>query len=136
MRSLLISIVTILTIGNSYSFTNNSKHEIDTVYSYSDVDNKPIPVNGMESLYKKWSAVVKYPAEARRKGTQGKVFVSFTIDETGNLIDIKVEQGLGHGCDEATVEALKKADIKWTPGTKDGEKVKVRMFLPFTFKLG
>lgn len=135
MKVLLVLVIMILSAEHSYSSIRNMNHEIDTVYSYSDVDVKPIPVKGIEALYKKWRGIAKYPIEAKRKRIQGKVYVSFTVDETGNLIDLKVEQGIGHGCDEAAIKALSEIDLEWQPGVKNGEKVKVRMFLPFTFKL-
>jgi protein TonB len=36
-------------------------------------------------------------------GTRGDVLVSITIDETGKVIDGHVDQGLGHGVDEAVL---------------------------------
>ncbi|MCZ8023303.1 MAG: energy transducer TonB [Cyclobacteriaceae bacterium] len=134
-RIFLSCILIFFTIEYAYSYATNSPIQKDTVYSYADVDDKPFPGTGMESLYKKWNSTAKYPIQARANGVQGKVYVSFTVTENGDLIDLKVEQGIGYGCDEATIEALKKIDIKWKPGIKNGEKVKVRMFLPFTFKL-
>ena len=46
----------------------------------------------MESLYKKWNSVVKYPAKARINNIEGKLFVSFIVDEMGNISDYKVEK--------------------------------------------
>lgn len=135
MKRLFLTLAVLLTIGYCYAFDGYAPYEIDTIYSYGDVDTKPIPVDGMESLYKKWNSIVKYPTQARRNGTEGRVFLSFTIDEAGKLGDIKLEQGIGHGCDQAAIDALRQVNLQWTPGTMNGEKVKVKMFLPFTFKL-
>ena len=107
----------------------------DTIYSYDEVDTKPTLEKGVESLYRKWNSVAKYPSEARRNGIEGSVFISFIINENGEIVEPKVLQGLGYGCDEAAVEALKKTKLKWTPGTKSGKNVKVKMVMPFAFRL-
>jgi protein TonB len=39
-------------------------------------------------------------------GTKGDVLVSITIDETGKVIDGHVDQGLGHGVDEAVLATV------------------------------
>lgn len=121
------------TFGTSKFFYNYI--QADTIYSYDEVDTKPTLEKGLESLYKKWNSLAKYPAEARRNKIEGKVFISFIINENGVMVEPKVLQGLGYGCDEAAIEALNKTKLEWTPGTISGKKVKVRMVLPFAFRL-
>lgn len=128
-------LVTISTLTFAAPHFDRQSVPTDTVYSYSEVDTKPAPEKGMESLYKKWNFYAKYPSKARRNKIEGKVYVSCIIDENGELIESTVEKGLGYGCDEAAIAALQKTKLKWTPGTKGGKKVKVKMILPFTFRL-
>jgi periplasmic protein TonB len=130
----LMFFLTISTLTLAKSRLEPRLFEADTVYSLSDVDSEPIPEGGMESLYKKWNSFAKYPPQAKRHKIEGRVFLSFVIDENGNTIEPKVEKELGYGCDEAAVEALIKTKFKWTPATKAGKNVKVRLFLPFMFK--
>ncbi|MDQ3392598.1 MAG: energy transducer TonB [Bacteroidota bacterium] len=118
-----------------YSQDTSKIHAVDTAYDYIDVEEKPVPEHGLEALYKSWNSLVNYPSEARQKNVEGKVFISFVVDESGKIMDPIVEQGLGYGCDEATINALLKTKLKWKPGTINGENVKVRMSLPFSFKL-
>jgi protein TonB len=59
--------------------------------------------------------------------------VQFVIDERGNVNNPVVVRGIGGGCDEAAVEAVKKA--KFTPGMQRGRPVKVSYTLPVTFRL-
>ncbi|QHT67367.1 energy transducer TonB [Rhodocytophaga rosea] len=136
MRKFLTVLFVILsTLTFATSKINNNAYKSDTIYSYDEVDTKPTVEKGMESLYKKWNSVVKYPAKARINNIEGKLFVSFIVDEMGNITDYKVEEGLGYGCDEAAIKALIKTKLQWTPGIKDGKPVKVRLVLPFAFKL-
>jgi TonB family protein len=109
------------------------------VYSGHEVDQQPELVTGVDVFYKQWSAnVLKsgYPKEARRNGVEGKVIIYFIIDEFGQVIESGIEKGIGYGCDEVTLKSFNNLKTKWTPGLKNGEKVKVRMSAPFIFKLG
>jgi|GEM_PF-3637425 len=134
--NLLIVILFVGTLG-SISSCSASKHlQADTVFTSGDVDKVPAPKGGMDELYSKWIKEVKYPEEARNKGIQGKVYVYIIINKRGKIIESGVEEGIGLECDEAALKAFKEIKVKWEPGIKDGIKVKVKLVIPFTFKLG
>jgi len=78
---------------------------------------------------------LKYPAAARRAHVEGKVFIEFTIDETGTVKDSRVMKGMGFGCDE---EAMRIMSImpKWTPAKQNGKPVAMSYHLPIGFELG
>jgi len=75
-----------------------------------------------------------YPADARKNGIQGRVYLTFVVEKDGSLSDIKVARGLGYGCDEEAVRAVKSSP-KWTPGTQDGHIVRQQYTLPISFTL-
>ncbi len=62
-----------------------------------------------------------YPEEAKKNEIEGTVLLKLTIDENGNVTEVKVIKGLGYGLDEASVAAIRK--FKFKPATKDGENV-------------
>ncbi|GAA4838704.1 energy transducer TonB [Algivirga pacifica] len=99
------------------------------------VEEEAQPAGGLGAFYKWVGKNMKYPAQARRMGVEGKVYVSFVVDKDGSLTDIKVVRGIGAGCDEEAVRVLKKAK-KWSPGKQRGRAVKSRRVLPIAFKLG
>jgi TonB family protein len=75
----------------------------------------------------------KYPDMARRAQKEGVVLVEATIGVDGLAHDIKVIEGIGFGCDEVAVDALKAS--RFAPA-KQGEKpVAVRIQIPYRFKL-
>ncbi len=84
---------------------------------------------GMAALAKN----IVYPNEAKENNIQGKVFVSAVIDENGNVISAKVIKGIGYGCDESAVEAVKKT--KFTPAKDKGKNVKVQITIPIMYAL-
>lgn len=70
---------------------------------------------GNEAMYAFINKNLKYPEEAKKNNISGAVLVSFTVLSTGELIDVKVQQGIGYGCDEEAVRIVKLMP-KWKPG--------------------
>ena len=89
----------------------------------------PSPIGGLKGIYKK----IEYPEIAKKSGIEGKVFVIAYVNENGGVDDVKVLKGIGGGCDEAAVRAVKAT--KFTPGKAKGTNVKVKVALPIIFKL-
>jgi TonB family protein len=117
------------TVVASYSI---SKINQDTLYVLCD--KAAAYKGGQKKLYKGLSEVFRYPAEARRFGIEGRVFVQFVVNEQGQTTDVKVIKGLGYGCDEAAMDAISKQN-KWIPANHKGKPVKSTMVIPMAFKL-
>jgi protein TonB len=94
-----------------------------------NADVMPEVVGGMISILKK----IVYPELAKRAGIQGKVYVLAFIDEKGDVNKTKIIKGIGGGCDEVAMNAIKQ--IKFIPGQRDGKPVKVQVTIPIVFKL-
>lgn len=77
---------------------------------------------------------IRYPAVARENNVTGRVILTFVVERDGSLTDIKVVRGIGSGCDEEAVRALK-ASPKWTPGIQNGRPVRVQYSVPVAFSL-
>jgi protein TonB len=102
---------------------------------FTIVEDQPAPKGGMAAFYEYVGKKLKYPAQARRMGIEGKVFVEFVVDKDGTITNVKAIKGIGAGCDEEAIRVIQ-ASPKWNPGKQRGRPVKVRMILPITFKLG
>ena len=107
--------------------------EVDEIFTV--VEETAAPKGGMPAFYKYVGDKMKYPAQARRMGVEGKVFVEFVIQKDGSISDVRAIKGIGAGCDEEAVRVVQSAP-SWTPGKQRGKPVKQRMVLPITFKLG
>ncbi|CAN5293369.1 hypothetical protein BH23BAC1_BH23BAC1_29250 [soil metagenome] len=101
---------------------------------FSIVEDQPQPQGGFEAFYKYIQKNMNYPAQARRMGVEGKVYVQFVVDKDGSLNEVQAIKGIGAGCDEEAVRVVKAAP-KWKPGKQRGRAVKVRMVVPITFRL-
>jgi protein TonB len=109
--------------------------EEETDQIFTVVEESAAPKGGMAAFYKYVSEKMKYPAQARRMGTEGRVFVEFIVGKDGSISDVKAVRGIGGGCDEEAVRVLQSAP-SWTPGKQRGKPVKQKMVIPIIFKLG
>jgi len=98
------------------------------------VESMPEPKGGLQSFYDFINKNLRYPSMARKLGVEGKVFVEFVVDKSGELVRIKILKGIGSGCDEEVMRVMKKAPA-WNPGKQRGVPVNVRKTLPIYFKL-
>lgn len=122
---LLIASLLFLAISES---KGNSILPGDELYAIA-VEKAPAPVGGLEAIVKK----ITYPDMAIKTRTEGKVYVLVFIDENGDVDDVKVVKGIGAGCDEETIKAIKKT--KFTPGVDKGVNVKTKLAIAIQFKI-
>lgn len=117
----------ILISGNCFSIDGK-----DTTYYNYEI--KPQYIGGDTAMMKFVSSNVIYPEKAKRKGITGKVFVQFIINTNGDVEDPIILKSVDPLLDDEAIRAVKLMG-KWTPGYKDGEKVRVSFQLPINFQL-
>lgn len=93
------------------------------------VEQPPVLIGGLASVQQR----IKYPEIARNAGIEGRVVIQFIVTSEGNIADPKIIRGIGGGCDEAALEALKFA--KFQPGYQRGRPVNVSYSMPISFTL-
>lgn len=99
---------------------------VDNVYR-SAVEEMPEPYGGMASVYSR----VVYPEAAKQAGIRGTVYVLAFIDETGVVRRALLSKGIGGGCDEVAVAAVRRT--RFIPGKHKDEPVKVQMLIAVNF---
>jgi TonB family protein len=114
----------------SYSFNPTRG---DTVYQV--VQETAMYEGGMPALYAMIGETLRYPANARRQGIEGKVFIEFVIEKDGTVRHVKAIKGPGGGLNEEAERVLRLMN-KWTPGKVRGKPVPQMMVLPVAFRLG
>ncbi|RYF20505.1 MAG: energy transducer TonB [Flavobacteriales bacterium] len=87
-----------------------------------------------ENFYRFLSQNIKYPADAVKNDIQGNVFLSFTVEKSGAIADLKIDRKLGYGTDEEALRVIKLAGM-WNPGTIEGKAVAVKYNIPVKFTL-
>lgn len=77
---------------------------------------------------------IRYPANAREAGIEGRVVVQFTVKKDGTLENIEVVKSAN---DDFSAEVIRLVEDMpaWKPGKQNGKVVNVRFTLPISFKL-
>jgi protein TonB len=74
-----------------------------------------------------------YTDDAQTAAVEGKVRVQLTVDESGKVVDVKLIQGLGHGLDEAALQAARRATFE--PALRCGRPAQATFTIAMRFKL-
>lgn len=104
----------------------------DTIYN--NIEIMPEFPGGFSELRNFLTSNVNYPESAKTNNIEGRTFVSFVVEKDGSITDIEVLRGFDKDCDAEAVRVVSTMP-KWKPGVKDGETVRCRFNLPFTFKI-
>lgn len=89
---------------------------------------------GSKALNKFLLDHMKYPPPAREMEIQGKVLLSFLINEKGTVGDIRILREIGGGCGKEAVRVV--SDMPpWIPAQYKGNPVKSLVEYPVEFKL-
>ncbi len=98
------------------------------------VDEMPEFPGGMPSLMKFISTSIRYPVVAQENGIQGKVIITFVIDKSGNVTNVRVFRGIDPTLDAEALRVVKTLP-RWKPGKQNGKAVRVNYNVPINFVL-
>ena len=98
------------------------------------VENMPIFPGGDLGLMKYIQKHVKYPAIAKEYNITGKVYVSFIVDKSGSVTNVKIVRGVDKNLDAEAVRVVKSLP-KYKPGIQRGKVVNVMFTIPISFTL-
>jgi TonB family protein len=92
------------------------------------------PTVGQTDFKNYLANAVKYPQEAIRNKTEGKVTVRFTVEPNGQLSDFEVVKGIGSGCEEELIRAIQQGPY-WKPSKRGDQPIKDKVRVRFRFNL-
>ena len=92
------------------------------------------PDGGMAGLMEYFKKNLRYPEEAKKAGTQGRVVVQFLINKNGAISDASVLRSVDRLLDAEAVRLVRSMP-KWKPGMQKGKEVTVKYTVPVLFKL-
>ena len=102
---------------------------------YEVVETMPeYPDGGMSGMMQFLSKNIRYPVNAQKNGTQGRVTVHFVVNADGSLSNIGIIRGVDPELDGEAVRVIS-AMPKWKPGTQGGKPVRVKYTVPVMFRL-
>jgi protein TonB len=96
--------------------------DLDQIFSLSDLDQRPRVI---------FQRMPEFPSELKRAGRQGTVYVTFTVDVRGRVLNPQVEKSTDPAFERPALEAVRQ--WKFEPGTRNGQKVQFKLKIPITF---
>jgi len=77
-------------------------------------------------------STLSYPLKAQENNISGTVTVLFDIDSNCIIVNIRIVKGIGYGCDEESINALKQCRYKFINGKRKCTE-KFNLLQPFKF---
>ena len=130
-------------LGVSKAFSDEGREYIvglmkegsDPNKAFDVVEEMPQFPGGAQALMEYLAQNIKYPAEAEKAGIQGRVILTFVVDQDGRAIEPKVVRSVDPLLDAEALRLISTMP-KWVPGKQNGEVVRVKYTLPIQFALG
>lgn len=115
--------------GQQTSRDTTAKEE--DVFIGTVVEHMPEPIGGNEKFLRAIKANLRYP-----KGltTNGRVYVAFVVDTTGELKDFSIMRGFHPLADEEALRLLRGLNYRFKPGRQGGKPVLMRFVMPIVFE--
>ena len=111
------------------------EEEVEEVL-FALVQEKPL-FNGeeAETAFRQYvNEHIVYPPEAQENGISGRVFVEFTIDRDGSVINVTLLRGPDQLLSNEALRVVSSSP-KWTPGKHRGKTVRVIYQFQLAFRL-
>jgi TonB family protein len=77
---------------------------------------------------------IRYPDEAREEGIQGKVYIQFTIDETGKVAKPTIVSSPHKSLSDETIRLIGLMP-GWSPADLNGKPIPISLTMPLNFQL-
>lgn len=97
-------------------------------------EEMPMYPGGQAAMEEFISGNLKYPAVAVKDIVKGSVPVSFTVDKSGKVTDVKVTKSVNPAFDKEAIRVVSSMP-DWKPGRQNGLAVNVRMLIRVNFDL-
>ena len=100
-----------------------SDEQFQGAFSMSEIDQRPRAV---------FQVAGSYPSEMRQRKVEGVVTILFIVDETGRVVNPRIEKSSHPEFEAPAIEALRQ--WKFEPAIKAGKRVSCRMRVPIRFQ--
>lgn len=126
----------------------NSKLDEVVVVGYASNENTPATPErvlenaeempkfpgGVNGLMQYLAKHIKYPTDAQRNRTEGRVILQMIVNKDGRVINPKIIQSVSPSLDNEAIRLVLNMP-RWEPGKDKGEPVAVQYTLPISFTL-
>ena len=97
-------------------------------------DTKPLFQGGDANTFSAWvNKNLKQQYDENKNPLQGRVTLSFTVSETGEVKNVEVVRSVHPKLDKEAVRVVSSSP-RWTPGTTNGKPIAVKYNFPVVFQ--
>lgn len=107
---------------------------IDEHIPYYGVEKKPVFPGGEKALLQYVANHFKIPASDLAQGNGGTIYVGFTIDKQGFVVNVHILRPISDASSEEAIKVVSSMP-RWEPGVQSTQKVMVDFILPIKMKL-
>jgi protein TonB len=129
--------------GSSIGYMAADESSMETTYyilrngTYEEAVLSQVPefIGGDEAMELLLQLNIRYPDAAREQKIGGTVRVSVVLNEEGQMEDAFIHEGIGGGCNDEALRAVKLLDkTGFEPGRLHDKAVTVKFDIPITFR--
>jgi TonB family protein len=106
----------------------------ETEKTWDVVEKMPAYPGGESEMMRYLARNIRYPIEAQKSGTQGKVIVGFIVSSAGKVIHPEIVRSADPYLDKEAIRVISTFP-NFVPGEQNGKKVATRYTLPVVFRL-
>ncbi len=117
-----------------YKKTKNDNYLVTNEEIFTVVEQQAEFPGGPGAWGRFLNKTLTYPSDAQKKNIGGRVIVSFVVNIDGSIDDVKLEKGIGFGCDEEAIRVVKSMP-RWNPAKLSGRAVRSTFKQSITFVL-
>lgn len=94
------------------------------------------PKGGYLEFVKYLNSNLRYPKDARKKSKEGMVLVEFIVSSDGTIKpeSVLIIKGVYESLDNEAKRVIISSP-KWTPGTREGQPIEMKLVIPINFIL-
>ena len=119
---------------SQFSYAQIQEDSIDKTYEFFEISQQPSFPGGADAMRNFISSNLNYPIEAQDNGIEGRVAIQFVVDTDGSIVNINISRDPGGGLGEEGARVVRLMP-KWSPGYQKDVPVRIKMVIPFNFKL-
>jgi TonB family protein len=136
MKKTIISVSLLLIMSGAFAQEKGEtgKGKVKAGFGVTVVQEQAEFPGGPDSLQSYLTRNLTYPEKSKMDKVSGRVYVSFAISMTGEILNPKVISGISEELDNEALRVVKGMP-SWKPGTAGGSPVKVEYILPIDFVL-
>ncbi|HOP04847.1 MAG TPA: TonB family protein [Tenuifilaceae bacterium] len=120
-----------------YNWNNESRKFLvltDKGWVEDEIDSPPLVLEGSDT-HDLIARNIRYPTRAWRGGIEGEVIVSFIVDSTGRMGNIRIMKKVDPDLDKEAIRVFEAINFDWFPAQKDEKFITIEYSLPVKFIL-